>query len=192
MADLQTRVVNILTKPQQEWAAIAVENTDPRTLTLGYIAILAAIPAAATFVGMSVIGVSTFLGTMVRIGMVRGLSSAIVQYVLTIAGAHAAALVVNKLAPTFKSQPSAIQALKLVAYASTAVWVAGALNIIPALSPIAFLAGLYSIYLFYLGMTPLMKTPDDQVLPYMVVSAVIVVAIMLLAGVLAAALTAAL
>jgi hypothetical protein len=190
MVNIQTRVVNILTKPKEEWAVIAAETTDAKTLTTSYIAILAAIPPAAAFIGMSIIGIGAYLGTTYRIGIVRGLSSAIVQYVLSIVGVHLAAIVIDKLAPTFKSQPSAIQSLKLVTYASTASWVAGVLNILPPLTTLAFLAGLYGIYLFYLGMTPLMKTPDDQVLPYMVVSAIVVIVVMVVAGVLAGALTA--
>ena len=191
MVNIQTRVVNILTKPKEEWSVIAAETTDAKTLTASYIAVLAAIPPAAAFIGLSIIGIGTFLGTTYRIGIVRGISSAIVQYVLSIVGVHVAALVVDKLAPTFKSQPSAMQSLKLVTYASTAPWVAGVLNVLPPLSPLALLAGLYAIYLFYLGMTPMMKTPEDQVIPYMVVSAVVVIVIMLVAGGLAGALTAA-
>ena len=191
MADLKTRVVNILTKPRTEWPLISVEKTDATTLTAGYIAILAAIPPVATYIGLAVVGIGTFTGMRYRIDPVRGLVSAVLQYLLAVAGVHVAALIVDRLAPTFKSQPSAIQALKLVAYASTALWVAGAVNIIPTLSEVAFLAGLYSIYLFYLGVGPVMKTPDDQVLPYMVVSAVVVIVVTLAAVALAAALASA-
>src|SRR5258708_22643084 len=155
MVNIQTRVVNILTKPKEEWSVIAAETTDATTLTTSYIAILAAIPPAAAFIGLSIIGIGTFLGTTYRIGIVRGISSAIVQYVLSIAGVHLAAFVVDKLAPNFKSQASAIQSLKLVTYASTATWVAGVLNLLPPLSPLAFLAGLRALYLFYTGATPL-------------------------------------
>ncbi|HMD36907.1 MAG TPA: Yip1 family protein, partial [Vicinamibacterales bacterium] len=191
MTDLKTRVVNILTKPSDEWPRIAAETTDSTTLTTGYIAPLAAITPAATFVGISIIGISTFLGTTFRVGIVHGVATAVVQFLLAIAGVHVAAIVVDKLAPQFKSQPSSIQALKLVAYASTAAWVAGIANVLPQLGPLGFLAGLYSIYLMYLGMTPMMKTPDDQVFPYMVVSAVAVIGLMLVAVALAGTLTAA-
>ncbi|HYM24300.1 MAG TPA: Yip1 family protein [Vicinamibacterales bacterium] len=191
MADLKTRVVNILTTPQTEWPLISVEKTDAATLTASYIAILAAIPPVATYIGMTVVGVGTFTGARYRTDPTRGLVSAVLQYLLAVAGVHVAALVVDRLAPTFKSQPSAIQALKLVTYASTALWVAGAVNIVPTLSEVAFLAGLYSIYLFYLGVGPVMKTPADQVLPYMVVSAVVVIVITLAAAALAAALASA-
>ena len=58
---------------------------------------------------------------------------------------------------------------QLVAYSSTAVWVSGIFNIIPSLSILGFL-GLYSIYLFYLGIPVMKKTPDDKRITYMIVS----------------------
>ena len=193
MVDLQTRVVNILTKPQTEWPQIAVEQTDAMTLTVSYIAPLAAIPAAASFIGLTVIGITTYLGTRIRVGIVPGLVSAVIQYLLTIGAVHVSAIVVDKLAPTFHSPESTpLLALRLIAYSSTAAWVAGILNVIPALVPVAFLAGLYSIYLLYLGMQPMLKTPDAQVVPYMVVSAVIVAVLMIVALSLAGTLAAAL
>jgi len=192
MVDLKTRALSILAKPQHEWNIVAVEQTDPVKLTVQYIAILAAIPALGRFIGLSVIGVTTFMGTQIRVGLIPGLVTAIMEYVLTIGAVYVAAIVIDKLAPTFKSYPLTwIQALKLVTYASTAAWLAGALYMIPALSPLVFLASLYSIYLFYVGMSPVMNTPEDQVVPYMVVSAVIVIVLMFVAGGLAGVLAAA-
>jgi hypothetical protein len=39
------------------------------------------------------------------------------------------------------------------------------------------LAGLYSLYLLYMGFKPLMKTPDDKVMTYFVVSLVVMVVV---------------
>ena len=72
--------------------------------------------------------------------------------------------------------------LKMVAFASTPVWVAGVLRLIPALGLLALLAALYSIYLFYLGLPSVMKTPPDKVLPYMVVCAVVLIVISVIVG----------
>lgn len=189
--NLQTRVVNILTKPKEEWPIIAAETTDVPTLYTSYIAILAAIPAICSFIGMSMIGVTLpFVGTY-RYPLAHGLTMAILQYVLGLVGIYVAAVVIDKLAPTFQSQSSTIQALKLVAYASTAGWVAGVLNIIPVLSILGVLAGLYGIYLFYLGVSPLMKTPSEKVIPYMVVSAIVIIVVMVVVGVCATAITGA-
>ena len=192
--NLQTRVMSILTKPKEEWPVIAAETTDVSTLYQSYIAILAAIPPIASFIGLSIIGVSLPLypsvGTF-RYGLAQGLAMAVVQYVMGLVGVYVAAVVIDKLAPTFQSESNTIQALKLVAYSSTATWLAGVLNIIPALGVLAMLAGLYGIYLFYLGVSPLMKTPTDKVIPYMVVSAIVIIIVMVVAGAITAAITGA-
>jgi len=187
--DLQKRVVGILTGPKAEWPVIAAEPTDIPALYKEYIAILALIPPLATFVGMTAIGLSVPMLGRYRVGLVRGLVTAVVQYVLALVGTYVAAVIIDKLAPTFKSESNQVQALKLVAYASTSSWVAGAMAIIPALAPLAILGGLYAIYLFYLGVGPLMKTPDDKVIPYMIVAAVVVIVVMFVLGAVTTAVT---
>ena len=172
--DLVPRVTNILTKPKQEWPVIASESIDVAMLYKEYIVLLAAVPAICSFIGMTVIGVPIpFFGTM-RVGVVSGLTGLVVRYVLSLAAAYVAAIIIEKLAPTFQSQGSTIHALKLVAYASTPAWVAGVLSLFPPLVPLTILAGLYGVYLFYLGLPHLMKTPTDKVIPYMIVSAIVI------------------
>jgi hypothetical protein len=189
--DLQTRVTNILTKPREEWPVIVAESTDVETLYKSYIAILAAIPPIGTFIGMTFIGIGVPLLGTYRLSVVHGVTTAVIQYVLGLAGVYIAAMVIDRLAPMFQSQSNAIQALKLVAYAWTATWLAGVLSVIPALGALGILAGLYSIYLFYLGVTPLMKTPAEKVVPYMVVSAVAIIIVMAVLGFITTAVTGA-
>ena len=183
---LTTRVTNILKQPAQEWPAIAAEPADVASLMTGYAAPLSAIPAICSWIGLSIIGIGFF-----RVPIVSGLARAIITWVFGLVGAYIGAIVIEKLAPTFKSSGSTIQALKLVVYASTPVWVAGVLNLIPVLSPLIIIAALYAIYLFYLGVPVLMKTPNDQVIPYMVVSAIVMFVISLCLGFFAAAITGA-
>jgi Yip1 domain len=171
--NLQTRVVNILTKPASEWPVIAAEPSDVSGLYKNYIVLLAAIPAVCTFLGLTVIGVP-FFGSY---GFSAALVAGIMSYVSTLASVYIAALIIEKLAPNFDSHGDTAQALKLVAYASTPVWIAGVLHLVPLLGILTILAVLYAIYLFYLGVGPVMKTPQDKVLPYMVVSAIVVVVV---------------
>jgi hypothetical protein len=185
--NLQTRVVNILTKPTQEWPVIAAEPKDIAGLYSKYIVLLAAIPAICGAIGRSVIGVSYGFGTY-RAPFVNSIVMAVVQYVLTLVGVFVGAFVIAKLAPNFQSDPDTAQATKLVAYASTPGWVAGVLLLIPALGPIVALVSLYSIYLIYLGMTPVMKTPADKVIVYLVVSAIVLIVVYFVVGAIAAAL----
>ena len=166
------RVKNILLQPKQEWPKIAEETTDIKTLYTSYIVILAAIPAVATFIGF------TFIGTMgIRFSMGYGLSLMISSYVLSLLGIFVAALVIDALAPSFASQKNLTQALKLCAYSYTAYWVASILMVIPMLAILVLIAGLYGVYLFYLGLPVMMKTPQDKVVPYMIVAIVVLIVV---------------
>ncbi len=187
--NLQLRITNILTKPKEEWAVIATESTDVATLFREYIVLLAAIPAIASFIGMTIVGIpAPFLGT-IRIGLVSGLVHLLVGYVLTLVSYLVAAIVIEKLAPTFESRGSLLQALKMVAYASTPVWIAGVLAIYPPLGMLLLIAGIYAVYLFYLGLPYVMQTPPDKALVYTIASAVALIVTSIVIHLLTAALS---
>jgi len=186
-AQITERAKNIIMQPAAAWRAVAGESTDAMTLLRDYAAPLAAIPAISGWIGMSIVGMSVpYFGT-VRTGLVRGLVSAIVGWVLALVGVWIGAFVVQKLAPTFQSRDDANQAMKMVVYASTPMWVAGVLRIVPALTPLLIIPAIYSIYVFYLGLPPVMNTPGDKVIPYMAVSALVIIAVTIVLGMIMAA-----
>ena len=179
--NLQKRVTNILIQPASEWPAIAAEPTDGMGLYKNYILILAAIPAVCLFLSVA----TSFAGVFPLGG---ALSGAIALYVQSLVSVLIAAVIIEKLAPTFGSSGDTVQALKLVAYANTPVWLAGVFYLVRFLSPAAMLiALLYAIYLFYLGLPPLMKTPKDKVIPYMLVSALVIIIVTFVLGAIMAA-----
>jgi hypothetical protein len=135
--------------------------------------VLAAIPAGARFLG-------NILVRRLPMGAVFPLSqalvNAIVTYVYALAAVFLFALIISELAPNFGSAKNLTAALKLSVYSMTPGWVAGILNIIPGLWIMGILAGLYGLYLLYLGFdTPMMETPKDKVMGYMGVSIVVVI-----------------
>lgn len=164
--NLITRVQNILMQPKSEWAVIEPEQTDPKTLYTTYIAIVALIPAVATFISTAFI--ASFFGGRIGAGLV--ITAAIMQYVLTLLMVFVVALIADFLAPTFDGQKNLNQALKLTAYAMTAAWVSGVFAIVPFLGwLLAMIGALYSLYLFYLGAPVLMKVAGDKAIAYTVV-----------------------
>jgi hypothetical protein len=180
---LQTRVTAILTKPADEWRTIAAEPATVEGLMRDYAAPLAAIPAVAQFIGFSLIGMPVPVsGGAVPIGIVRSFANAVVAWVFALVGTWIAAVVIEKLAPTFQSKGNTAQALKLVVYSTTPVWVAGVLYLVPPLAVLVVVAMLYAIYLFYLGLAPVMSTPSDKVIPYMIVSALTIVVVSFVLG----------
>lgn len=177
------RVKGIILDPKAEWPKIEKEHATTAGLYQSYILLLAAVPAVCSFIGALLFGYGA-LGITVRPSFMTALSSSLTMYVLTLAGVFVGALIVDFLAPTFKGQRSLIQALKLVAYGSTAGWLAGVFSLLPALSILGIL-GLYSVYLIYVGLPVMMKNPPEKTLPYMAV--ILVVGIV--AGIVAGALT---
>ena len=155
------RVQSILLKPKQTWPAIATEGGDTASIFTGYVMILAAIPAIAGFIGLTLIGVGGF-GISYRLPILGGVVQMIVSYLLTLAMVFVLAMIVNALAPSFGGSKDSIRALKLVAYGVTASFLGGIFNLIPMLGMLGVLASLYSIYLIYTGIAVMMRCPPEK------------------------------
>ncbi|MDB4910512.1 MAG: hypothetical protein JWO39_1335 [Gemmatimonadetes bacterium] len=167
---LVDRVKNILLSPRTEWPVIDAEPATVASLYTGYIMPLAAIPVICQAIGMSMIGMTIpFIGGHYKTPIVSALISAAVLYCFSLVAVYIVALIVDALAPSFGGTKNQVQALKVVAYSYTASWVGGILSIIPALSIIGVLFGIYSLYLLYLGLPVLMKSPPEKSLGYTVV-----------------------
>jgi hypothetical protein len=161
---LLARAKAILLSPKTEWPVIATEPTTVADLYKGYIIPLAAIPA-----------IFGLLGTL-RIGFGPGLVAMVITFVMALISTFVMAWIIDALAPTFGGQKSNIQALKAIAYASTASWVAGFAHIIPWLGLLVVIAGgIYSIYLLYIGLPHTMKCPPEKSGGYTAVAIIIAI-----------------
>ena len=177
MANLQTRVVNIIKDPAKEWPVIAAEPDNVGRLYREYIIPLSAIGPIATFLGLSLIGsiLSLGLGGYAALGMSALFMLVLTSWILGLAGVYLDAVIIEWLAPKFKSSGTRVDALKIVAYSMTPMWVASILQLLPLLSFLVVIASLYGIYVCYLGLPPVMKTPADQVVIFMLVSFIVIV-----------------
>jgi hypothetical protein len=169
--NLVERAKNIIVTPKTEWDAVAAEEPNIQQILLGYVLPLALIPTVATIIGWGVIGMFGF--TSFTYGIAMGL----VQIINAFLSVLIAGFVIDALAPNFGSQKNMGRAVQLVAYSMTPIWVAGILNIFPALSWLAGLIGLYGLFLMYLGLAPLMKTAEDKKVGYLVVSIIILIVV---------------
>jgi hypothetical protein len=168
------RVQNMIMKPAAEWDAIAPEPATVGGLYTGYACILAAIPAIATIISSALFG---------HAGVIFGVVSAVLGYVLGLAGVFLIAFIIDALAPSFGAEKSQIQALKLVIYAYTASWVASIALIIPILGGLVALAGgIYSLYTLYIGLPKLMKSPADKTAGYFIVTIIAAIVIYFVIG----------
>jgi hypothetical protein len=160
------RIKAICLKPREEWGVIAGESASAADLLKNYALPLAAVGAVAGFIGSSIVGIPVAGVGLVRIAMVTGLIDAALSVALSLVNVYVLALIIDGLAPKFGGEKNAAQALKVAVYSYTPAWVAGALRLLPLLGALALLASCYSVYLLYLGLPRLMKTPQEKAISY--------------------------
>jgi len=173
---LIARVKNLLLTPKTEWPVIAAEPETVASLYTNYILILAAVPAVCGFIKMAVFGISVpFVGT-IRVGLFASLANMILTYAVSLGVTFLVALIIDMLAPTFNGEKNQVQALKTAAYGYTASWAAGIFALVPGIGWLIMLAaGIYGIYLFYLGLPHTMKCPPEKAGGYTAVSIILAI-----------------
>jgi hypothetical protein len=175
--NLIERAKNILIKPKEEWNVISQETTSVTQLVTGYLLILALIPAAAQFIRYGLIGYNLpFIGHMPG-SMSWGIRQAVVSYISSVGGVFLSAFIIDMLATNFASQKNFAKAMQLVVYSFTASFVAGIFYLIPGLGILAVIGSLYGLYILYIGLKPMMQTPDDKVTVYFVISLLVIIAV---------------
>jgi hypothetical protein len=155
---LLARIKAIMLTPRAEWAVIEREPTGILDLFINYVAVLAAIPELANFVGESLVGGYRPIGA--------GLLRAIIVYLVTFAVVYIIAVVIHLLAPRFGGKRNFANAFKLSVYSHTPLWLAGIFLLVPGLSFLELIGGGFTFALLWNGLPLLMSTRGDQVLAF--------------------------
>jgi len=184
--NLIERVKNILITPKTEWEVVNGESATPQSLLFGYVLPLAVVAA----IGPLLTGL-LFAGLL---GFKYFLVTAIIAFIAQVAAYYISVIIVDLLAPSFGSEKNINKSAQLVAYSATPGYIGGLLSFIPVLGLLVSIAAwVYGIYLMYLGLGPVKKTPEDKKVVYLLVAYVIWIAIyFIIAAILGAILFAAL
>ncbi|HQW84547.1 MAG TPA: Yip1 family protein [Ferruginibacter sp.] len=179
------RVKNILLTPKTEWQVISGETASPQSLLMGYVLPLAVIASLG-----SLLKGFLFAGGL---GLKYFIILAVIAFISTVLAYYITVIVVDMLAPSFASEKDLGKSAQLVAYSATPSYIGALLSFIPVLGWLLPLAAwVYGIYLMYLGIGPLKKTPEDKKVVYMVVAYLVMIALyFILAAVLGAIMFAA-
>lgn len=179
--NLFDRVKKIISKPKEEWNVISTETPDSASIITGYVLPLAGAAAVAAFIGYGLIGIDYGFGIRLK-GTNWGIYQAVVVLIGALLGVFISAFVIDILAPSFGSEKNMGRSVQLVAYAYTPAWIGGLLAIYPPLAIIGSLFGLYGLYILYLGMPPIKKTPQDKHVGYFVVSLLTIIVVYFVLG----------
>ena len=178
--DLIERVKNIITSPAKEWDVIATEQPDTGKIITSYVLPLAGAAALAAFIGYGLIGVSYF-GVRYS-GINYGISQAVSVLVGALVGVFISAFVIDALAPGFESEKNMSRSVQLVAYSYTPAWIGGLLAILPMIRWLGALVALYGLYLLYIGLPKLKRTPAEKHVGYFVVSLLVIIVVYIVIG----------
>jgi len=164
---LLSRIKNIRLSPKSEWELIASEPTSASQLYVGYVMPLAVLAALMGFLRISVLGVNLGAGNSFRTPISGGLTYTVMMFVSALFGVFVVGLIISTLAPTFSGTRDQRQALKVAAYSLTPAMLSSVLALSPILATLLqLLAGLYGIYVLYLGLPVLMQSPKEKAVGY--------------------------
>ena len=175
--DLIPRAKAVILSPAAEWQVIAREPNDAQALYLRYAVPLAAASALAAFIGLSLIG--RFMGY--DRSLVSALTSSVVGFIFSLVTLFVVAKLAAFLAPKFGGVGDDGAALKLVVYSNTPGWVASLFFVIPPLGFLALL-GLWGIYVFWLGVGPMLRVPNDKKIVFVLALAATAIVLNLIIG----------
>lgn len=181
MLALIARVKNLLLSPGSEWEVVDREAVEPRRLAIRYVAPLAAIPALATIVALSVVGVQA-QGEWHRAPILNVLLGAAIFFVMTIAAVFVFAGIIDWLGPRFGAARNYRQAFKVSAYSITAAMVAGLLAVAPALQVFALMGAAYSLYLLFIGTPKVMHPAPASAVNYSIATTLAAIVVALVVG----------
>lgn len=183
--NLIERVKNILLTPKTEWDVINGETATTQSLLMGYVLPLSIVAAAG-----SLLKGLLFAGTL---GLKFFIVTAAIGFIAAVVSFFVTVMIVDMLAPSFGSEKNMGKSAQLVAYSGTPSYIGGLLSFIPVIGGIVSLAAwAYGIYLMYLGIGPLKKTPEDKKVVYMIVAFLIMIVLyFILVAILGAVLFAA-
>ncbi len=168
--NLIERAKNMLITPKSEWLLVETELATPQSLLVGYVLPMAVIAS-----------IGQILTGLVWAGLFTNyfIWAAIFGFISIIISFYISAYVIDMLAPGFSSEKNLNRSAQLVAYSNTPNWIAGLLSFIPVIGWLLVIAGwIYSIYLFYIGLAPLKKTPEDKKVVYMIVAFIVMIAVL--------------
>ncbi|MCC6193451.1 MAG: YIP1 family protein [Burkholderiales bacterium] len=159
---LAGRVKGIMKTPRREWPVIASESTSAGHIYTGYAMPLAAVGAIALFLSYVLAGPRMPILSMLREHAADGLVGALLAFAFALAHLYLLTRAVELIARRVGAQCDRLQALKLVAYSYTPIWLAGIAYLFPALSILWLVAAGYALWLAFVGAPLVMRCPPAQ------------------------------
>lgn len=166
------RAKNFITSPVEEWQVIKEEQASRSGVVRNYVLPFIFLLAITTFLGIFLFRNYVTISIMVLGAVVTSLGAFLSIYI--------SAYIINELAPRFESKKDFTSSFKLATYSYTAVFITH--SIASLLLPLFFIVifGLYSIYILWMGLGPMMETPKESRLIYGIICSITILVVYVL------------
>jgi hypothetical protein len=165
------RLKNLILSPKSEWNVIEQEAKTKDELIKQY-----AIPLMIMMAICSIIGDSIFESRL-TFSIAAVVFKAVFVFGIAYGGMYISAMIITELTTSFSSEKNINSCYRLVVHSLSAYYIASCItSLLPFLRELSILS-IFSIYLFWLGTTPVLKTPDDNKLGFVVVSNLIILGV---------------
>jgi hypothetical protein len=179
------RIKAIILTPAKEWGVIARERGGAMAVTADYLVYLAAVPAIADLIGMSLIGFKLPNGARARVDVMSAIMAMVFDYVLAFVVVAVVAAIINAAAPFFGAGRNMAEAFRLSAYSYTPMLLSGIFLLVPGLHFLVIL-GLYGLFVLFKGMPVMIRTPAQTAFLFAAVITACATVIVLIVGVVRA------
>jgi len=145
------RVKRLMLSPVKEWKVIAEEKRTVPEIFVSFLLPFSLLTILACYIGYGIVGSKQDMFGLIASAKL-GYLYALYYAILLIASIFISALAISFIAPFFKANNNINSNFRLVVYSFTPSMSATILLIIPALSPVVLIAGLYNLLLLYTGL----------------------------------------
>lgn len=154
--------IALVTNPKAFMTSRADSAPPLRSTITNYVAILAVMPFLFTLIGYLI-----FHRTLSPYSYAA--AAAILQYIFNLVSVTVVAYVLFVLAPRFGSVANLNISTKIVSYAYTPVFLIAIFDVYPPLGEVlAILAFLYGLYILWMGLPIVLKTPEAKRVTYLI------------------------
>ena len=179
-------IIGLFSNPTNEWEKIREQQKSSDRGGVGFVFILAAIPAISGYIGTTQVGWRIGVGDPIRITGESAISIAIIYYLALIIGVFSIGWVIHLMGKAYEVEKPLPLCIALAAYTATPLFLIGIMQVYPVLW-LNMLLGLpvlaYTVYLLYSGLPIMMEIPAERGFLYS--SAILAVGLVALVSLLA-------
>lgn len=168
---LHKHIIPLLISPTREWNVLAAKPIAPKQLWLWYVLPLASVELIAATIGFItiVVGRAETGLPWIRWYFTNIASRGIGNLLWELAVLYLVGRLISSVAPRFAGEKNDHQAFTVLAFAMTPVWLAQSFIAVPYFSldrSIPILAQVYAVFLLFLGLGTMMRSPRPHVFYY--------------------------